>query len=305
MTPACVQNGASGRSARGSSQADIPQGRGGEIGGGLEPHRERRPLRQAGHWKALHPGHAIRPARPDEAPGPQGVPSADLPRHRRARRLPVRPKLEPDRMLRLGPFTFAPRRPHAEGEIGRVGVGRWREPPAERVVVRARGEPQPDIRAAGEATGKGREAVGGLRLPAAGGLCAPGTVGQRVGREQRIEPALGRSAPVLAQRQRQPALARRVRIEGKRGGEALVLQIVVAVRDQRPARKVEREPDRRIDPGDAAAEFQTRAGLGVAAVVARANLDPGRDMVAFIQGDAVAAVVSPSSWIEARRLFSH
>ena len=68
-------------------------------------------------------------------------------------------------------------------------------------------------------------------------------------------------APGLSGISRQPRLKSR----------APVLQVVVAVRDQGVPRDVEREPDPRIDPGEAAAHLQTRSGLRVAAVMAHAQ----------------------------------
>ncbi len=56
-------------------------GHGGEVDRGLEPHRERCAFRQAGLRPALLPRIAIGLAGPDEAPGAQGIPSADPPRH--------------------------------------------------------------------------------------------------------------------------------------------------------------------------------------------------------------------------------
>ncbi len=143
------------------------------IGEGLQADREGRSLRQAGLRQALLPHRAICLACADEAPGPWTVPSADPPRHRRARRLPPRVDFEPDGMFLHGCVALPSCCSNTEGDIRRVGVGRGRQSPHQAVVACSGCKPEPHMQAAGEAAREGREAICRLGLPAGGGRAAP------------------------------------------------------------------------------------------------------------------------------------
>ena len=64
------------------------------------------------------------------------------------------------------------------------------------------------------------------------------------------------------------------------------------MRDQGVARQVERQAERRIDPGDAAVELDPEAGLGIAVVVARVDLELGCETAPALGGDAPATDLS-------------
>ena len=109
------------------------------------------------------------------------------------------------------------------------------------------------MRAAGETPAQGREAPGRLRRPAGDRPGAARAVLQRLRREQRVETACGPTALDLGKPEGQAPTACGLRVEGKPCRHAPVLQPAIVMRDERAPRQVDRQPETRVAPGDAAA----------------------------------------------------
>ena len=201
-------------------------------------------------------------------------------------------------MFRLSHVVLPPGCREAEGEVAGEVTGEGgrvlhrREAPAQAVVAGAGGQAEPDVRAAGKAPAKGREAPGRLRGPTARRVAAPRPLRQRVRGEQRVQAARRLPAPVLAQADRWAPLRRRGGVKDQRRRETLVLEVVRGMGQQGAALEVEGQPERRDAPREAAAEFHPEAGLGIPPVMARPKRQLRGELAPVVERDAVAPLQS-------------
>ena len=145
------------------------------------------------------------------------------------------------------------------------------EPPAECGIARGIIHAQPGMRGDGEATGQGRQPVG--RLGGGGGAAALLPL-QRLRHEQGIDAARGLAA-ILAQRDRKAAGGLGPGIEDEAGCQPVLLEIVIIMGNQLAGRQIHGEAGGRVPPAKRAADLDAGPSLGITAIMAGTQLQPG------------------------------